>query len=104
MDRSVHSPGEECSVCNWRAWDDDFNETTTGSLELGEANAPSAAWLAALRVPEPRSVVRARNKASRARNAAHWSQQKAAEEAAKVAKKADVRAAKAARKAYEPQS
>ena len=27
-DRSVHSPGEECSICNWRAWDDDFNETT----------------------------------------------------------------------------
>ena len=47
-DRAVLFPGEECLACNWRAGDDDFNETTTGSLEPGEANAPSAASLAAL--------------------------------------------------------
>ena len=39
-------------ACNWRAEDDDFNETTTGSLEPGEANAPSAASLAALRADD----------------------------------------------------
>ena len=80
-DRAVLFPGEECLACNWRAGDDDFNETTTGSLEPGEANAPSAASLAALRVPEPRSVVKARNKA-------RWAQQKAVEQAAKKAEKA----------------
>ena len=26
--RAVLSPGEECLACNWRAGDDDFNETT----------------------------------------------------------------------------
>ena len=51
-DRAVLFPGEECLACNWRAGDDDFNETTTGSLEPGEANAPSAASLAALRADD----------------------------------------------------
>jgi len=95
LDRAVLFPGEECLACNWTAVDADFNETTTGSLEIGEANAPSAAWLDLLRVPEPRSVVRARNKASRAKHATLISQQKAAEKAAKP----QLRAAKKAEKA-----